>query len=151
MGRNRLTTRESIQNLGFSYRALRVYPIDEKESTIKELKGEEIILGIDRIVDRERTTRSEIIMRALAGYWYRHNKGNTQTLLPSFDTDGVKSMGQLEQECFNYFRGRDEINAVETVNYLADRDVPPRERVKMGERVRKALAKNGVKILGRGK
>ena len=98
MGRPRDKNRELSVNLSFSFRHQQLYP-----GLSGQYSGTQIIDEIDRIANREKCSRSKIIVCGLAEYIDRHGLGNSQTLLSSYDEGGLKSDGQIEQEIIQYF------------------------------------------------
>jgi len=103
MGRPRDKNRELSVNLSFSFRHQQLYP-----GLSGQYSGTQIIDEIDRIANREKCSRSKIIVCGLAEYIDRHGLGNSQTLLSSYDEGGLKSDGQIEQEIIQYFIKRQE-------------------------------------------
>ena len=103
MGRPRDKNRELSVNLSFSFRHQQLYP-----GLSGQYSGTQIINEIDRIANREKCSRSKIIVCGLAEYIDRHGLGNSQTLLSSYEEGGLKSDGQLEQEIIQYFIKRQE-------------------------------------------
>ena len=103
MGRPRNKNREPITNMSFSYRPQQLYP-----GLNGFYSGLQIIEEIDRIANREKSSRSKIIVTSMAEYIDRHAPGNSQTLLSSYEEGGLKSDGQLEQEIIQYFIKRQE-------------------------------------------
>ena len=139
MGRKRVKNRDSVRNLGFSYVPNKDYSIDDKDADNKLIAGSEIIEGIDEIVDRERTTRSEIIMRALAGYWHRHGEGNYQTLLPSYAPSGIKNNAQWASELVNNCIQNNvkEIYHRDIMRLLINEGYPSEKRIELAKMVLK--------------
>lgn len=145
VGRKIGKDRQSTRNLGFSYVPERDYPIgtDEGES----IRGEKLIQGIDEIVSRERTTRSEIIIRALADYWSRHHDGNYQTLLPSYQPEGVKSDAQYVAEYVNgcVSQGLRELYYREVIGHLKDRGYSVSRRMELGKQILQRAKEAGIR------
>lgn len=151
MGRKRKTNREAIRNLGFSYIENKLYQLDEPSAEIKGICGEEIIRGIDMIADRERITRSEVIMRSLAGYWHRHHAGNYQTLLSDSLDGGLNSNanieGRVRQICLDRIGAHGEVHWLWLVDLIRDEGVLDGvTRVAMGMRVCEWLKERNIRV-----
>lgn len=58
------------------------------------------------IIKRESLSFDEFCVNAVEEYVGRHFDGNYQTLLASYEEDGVKSEGQREQELVRYYVAR---------------------------------------------
>ena len=100
------------------------------------------------IIKRESLTFDQFCVQAVGEYVGRHFDGNYQTLLASYEEDGVKSEGQREQTLVRYYVDR----SVE-VRYT---DMVARVRETLGyegskliaaaERIAQQLYEKGVKI-----
>ena len=103
------------------------------------------------IIKRENITFDQFCVNAVQEYVSRHFDGNYQTLLASYESDGVKSEGQQEQELVRYYMGRAE-NGFD-LRYI---DINTKIREKLGyegsktvavaNRVTQRLYENGVKV-----
>jgi len=103
------------------------------------------------IIKRENITFDQFCVNAVQEYVSRHFDGNYQTLLASYESDGVKSEGQQEQELVRYYMGRAE-NGFD-IRYI---DINTKIREKLGyegsktvavaNRVTQRLYENGVKV-----
>lgn len=58
------------------------------------------------IIKRESLTFDKFCVDAVGEYVARHFDGNYQTLLGSYEEDGIKSEGQREQEIVRYYLDR---------------------------------------------
>jgi len=58
------------------------------------------------IIRRESLSFDELCNNAIEEYVGRHFDGNYQTILGSYEPDGVKSEGQREQEIIRYYEKR---------------------------------------------
>jgi hypothetical protein len=59
-----------------------------------------------KIIKRESITFDKLCTQAIEEYVGRHFDGNYQTLLASYEIDGIKSEGQQEQEIIRHFESR---------------------------------------------
>jgi hypothetical protein len=66
----------------------------------------EVFGNLQTLAKREGVSMSEILNRAFKDYWKLHGPGNFQTLLGSYEEDGEKSLGQVEQACVVAFQKR---------------------------------------------
>ena len=116
-------------------------------NTKEEIDTMELVRRINEIAERERIPRSELLKRAITSYVELHWQGNYQTLLPSFESDGLQSLGQSERLCYNYFKRHSRVSKEELIYWLMDNDVDPRKRMELATRVSKALTDIGVEII----
>lgn len=142
MGRPKLKNRESIRNLGFSYKPEGIYRTDDDT----EIIGKQLVEEIDQIADRERIPRSELIMKALANYHNKHFKGNSQTLLPSFGEGGIKSQGQIANDLLHSFEGEKDVEFRKVLAKVRSIGIVKRWEIEVAEAVVKELREKGVRI-----
>ena len=149
MGRGRPRKKEKapIHNTSFSYNTEDLYPGKEAKYT-----GLEILTEIDRIADRERTSRSHVIMCALAEYSEVHGPGNYQTVLASYEPGGVKSDAQQEQLVVNelikeYEKIGQPIHLRSIIQTLRKIDVSPEKIPAARERVIEQLLMREVPLI----
>ncbi len=149
MGRGRPRKKEitPIHKIGFSFNPEDLYPGKEAKYT-----GIEVLTEIDRIADRERTSRSHIIMCALAEYSEVHGPGNYQTVLASYEPGGVKSDAQQEQLVVNelvkeYERYGQPIHLRSIIHTLRKIDVSPEKIPPARERVIEQLLMKEVPLI----
>jgi len=132
------------RTLSFSYKETDMF-----ELTDGEINAQTVIDGIDDICDRERTSRSGIIMKALAEYWDRHIKGNYQTVMESFEPGGHRSDGQLEQEIINTMLGIPEWQDIKwSIIRLRLKEIgyPMKKLTSGADRIARVLQEKGRKV-----
>jgi len=102
------------------------------------------------IIKRESLSFDRFCVAAVEEYVARHFDGNYQTMLGSYEEDGIKSEGQREQELVKYYLSRDRAYDVK----YSDIAVRLRERlgykgsklISATERLAQILHKKGIKV-----
>ena len=156
MGRKLGLDNDKSRQLGLSYAPNKTYLIDKTYLSLSavpfsdklpdNIRGEDLIEGINKIAVRERIPRSEITLRALAVYWACHKEGNFQTLVTSYAAGGVKSSIQVEADILSQLSKLREVRWIDLMHILIKKDIDPKNRVAMGERIFSKLIENGVKV-----
>ena len=105
------------------------------------------------IIKRENLTFDKFCVNAVGEYVARHFDGNYQTLLGSYEEDGIKSEGQREQEMVRYYLDRNSAGYDVNVKYsdivasLRDRlDYKGSKLISAADRLAKCLHEKGIKV-----
>jgi hypothetical protein len=107
----------------------------------------DIMERIDRIADRERATRTSIILKALEAYDKKHGKGNYQTMIPSYGEGGEKSNAQVESLVRQSLNVYDSIRYSDVLKRLKSNGVDPKDRASMGRRIASWLREQGKEVI----
>lgn len=143
MGRPRIKNKAYPRTVSFSYKPSDVFKMQNGES----MRAETIMEQIDDISDRENTSRSQIIMKAIAEYWEEHIKGNYQHTMNNFMEGGEESYRQLEQNIITYLVEKErDIKGTEIWGMVKELDFSPTKRKKSVEIIARRLRYLGVKV-----
>ncbi len=107
----------------------------------------DLMRGLQEIAKRERLNFNDIAIKAFEEFLDRHGPGNSQTLLDSFEPEGIKSDGQLETEVFRLFESRFmDVLYREVIEELKRKGFTGQKLVEAAKRVCKALKAEGLKV-----
>lgn len=103
------------------------------------------------IIKRESLTFDKFCVDAVGEYVARHFDGNYQTLLGSYEEDGIKSEGQREQELVKYYLSREragyDIKYSDIAASLRERlDYKESKLISATERLARLLHEKGIKV-----
>lgn len=103
------------------------------------------------IIKRESLTFDKFCVNAIGEYVARHFDGNYQTILGSFEEDGIKSEGQQEQEMIKYYLDRDGAGYNVKYSDIAARlrellDYKGSKLISATERLARLLHEKGIKV-----
>ena len=104
------------------------------------------------IIKRESITFDQFCTQAVEEYVGRHFDGNYQTLLGSYEPDGIKSEGQREQEILRYFETRHKekyrITYTDIVAQIREKlEYTGKKIVNTAQRIAKELHEKGVEVI----
>jgi hypothetical protein len=113
-----------------------------------KIEDPKVVDSLKKIAKTEGVQLRKIYNKALAEYAERHSAGNPQTLLPSFEKDGVKSLGQIEQEIFTEIKSwKRDVQKWEIMEALEARDIVEVKKKLFSTRlIIKKLTGEGVKV-----
>jgi len=141
MGRKKIKNRVFSRPMSFSYKETDRF--DLRQGSVDALT---IMDGIDEISDRERITRSKVIMKALAEYWENHAPGNSQTELISYTNGGTQTLNQLVGQLRQRFKQRGRTTRREILKVLIEENVKGTERISICQGLIKWLKDQGVEV-----
>lgn len=111
-----------------------------------------ILADIQTIAERERKSRSAIIVEAMKEYSIYHLKGNYQTLINSYEDEGEQNRASIEREIRGFFLARSskgiEIKLNEIKTHCRNQLTNAKTASAMAERIHEWLKSQGVKVWG---